>query len=168
MVFRICRERSNKVDIMRLHVRLENRGIQAGCLEWCLRFDLYQCCKHRRGSHSALASTKKHHFPIILIRKSMISIWTLSIWPSSVDVDDVNNLLSDGIVTFYMAKLTICSGMHSLSALEEIASFLLCFILPSSLVLCMPFGVLTFLLHAMLWFQKIISNILTMIFFKNN
>ena len=151
MKFQFCMERSNWLDMMQLHVRLGNRGIQAGCLEWWLRFDSYQCCKHHRGNHSAFASTKKAHFPIVLIRESMMSIWTLSIWPSSVDFDDVKHLLSDRILTLDMAKLTICSGMYSLSAWEEIISFLLCFILPLSLVPYMPSGCLIFFLHAILF-----------------
>jgi len=50
-------------------------------------------------------------------------------------------------LTLYMAMLTICSGMHSLSALEEMASFRLCFILPFSLVPYIPYC-LTFYLHS--------------------
>lgn len=48
-------------------------GIAAGCLSWCLNFDWYQCQNHR-GNHSALAPTKKAHFLLILIRRSLKSL----------------------------------------------------------------------------------------------
>lgn len=139
---------------MQLHVRLENSGIQAGCLEWCLRFDWHQCCKHHKRSHSALASTKKAHFGHFPITLSESLLCRFGHYPlGSVDLGDVKNLLSDWILTLFMAKLTICNGMHSLSALEEMPSFLLYFILPLSLVPYMPYGCCTFHLRNMLFFS---------------
>lgn len=143
---------------MQLHVRLGKSGIQAGCLEWCLRFDHHQCCKHHKRSHSALASTKKAHFGHFLITLSESQRCWFGYYPSgSGDLNDVKNLLSDRILTLYIAKLTICSGMHPLSALEEMASFLLYFILPLSLVPYMPYGWFIFLLHTFFTFLFLIS-----------
>ncbi len=142
---------------MRLHVRKRNSAIQNGCLAWCLRFDLYQCWKHHRRSQSASASTKKAHFPIILIRESL---WYPFGYYPSVDSDDVKNLLSDRILTLYIAKLTICTGMHPLSALKEIASFLFDFKLPFSLVPNMPpRGLMFLLLFFMFWKAKDIFSL---------
>lgn len=102
----------------------------------------------RKRSHSALALTKKAHFGHFLITLSESQWCWFGQYPSgSGDLNDVKNLLSDTILTLYMAKLTICSGMHSLSALDEMASFLLYFILPFSLALHMPHGWFIFLLH---------------------
>lgn len=92
---------NNCVDNMQLHVRLENSGIQAGCLEWCLRFDWHQCCKHHRGSHSSLASTKKAHFPITLSE----SLWCrFGLYPSGHHLltwMTSKTFLSDRILTLH-------------------------------------------------------------------
>lgn len=60
-----------------------------------VKVDFYQHCKH----HSTFASTKTVHFLIFLIRRAIRSIWMKAIWPSSVDIDDVKELLSDRILT---------------------------------------------------------------------
>lgn len=55
----------------------------------------YQPCKH----HSAFASAKTVHFLAFLIRRTWRSIWMKAIWPSSADMGDVKELLSDRILT---------------------------------------------------------------------
>lgn len=104
-----------------------------------------------KRSDSALASTKKSHFGHFPITLSE-GLWCrFGHYPSaSVDLSDVKNLLSDRILTLFMAKLTICWGMCSASALEEMSSFLLYFILPLSLGLYMPYGCFTCPLHSIL------------------
>lgn len=141
------------VVITLLHVRFANSGIQAGCFEWCLWFDWHQCCKHHKKERLSVSLNKEIsslcHFPITL--SESLWCWFRHYPSSSVDLGDVKNLLSDRILTLFMAKLTICWGMCSPSTLEEMSSFLLYFILPLSLGLYMPYGCFTFPLHSILF-----------------
>lgn len=82
------------LNIFQLHMRgwLEK---QPNGMFGIVKVDFYQHCKH----HSTFASAKTAHFPIFLIRRPIRSIWMKAIWPSSVDIDDVKELLSDRILT---------------------------------------------------------------------
>ncbi len=136
--------KNNCIDNMQLHVRMENSGIQAGCFEWCLRFDCYQCCKHYRGSHSSLASTKKAHFPITLSE----SLWCrFGFYPSG------HHLLTwMTSKTFYQIEFSHSTWPSWQFAMECIPSqlwkkwlpsFFTLYFLSFSLVSYMPYGCFT-------------------------